>query len=91
MKYMVIESFKVGKTDEVYSRFDENGRMLPSGLEYIDSWPTADRTRCFQLMEATDEEVFHAWTAKWDDLVDFEIIEVIDSPTKAAQQGGSMP
>lgn len=89
MKYMVIESFKAGKKDQVYARYQEHGRMLPSGLQYLDSWLSADHTKCFQLMEATAPEVFPAWTAKWDDLVDFEIAEVIDSPTKVACRGGT--
>ena len=82
MKYMVIESFKVGRSEAVYARYRERGRMLPPGLAFLDSWLSADRAKCFQLIEATDPEVFRAWTAKWDDLVDFEIVEVIDSPTQ---------
>lgn len=38
MKYMVIETFKEGKKDIVYDRFHEKGRMIPQGLNYIDSW-----------------------------------------------------
>jgi hypothetical protein len=48
---MVIETFKPSKTDEVYKRFKKMGRLLPSGLKYIDSWLSVDRTKCFQLME----------------------------------------
>jgi hypothetical protein len=56
--------------------------MLPDGLKYIDSWLAEDGTRCFQLMETDDSELFNLWIEKWSDLVEFEIIPVLDSPTK---------
>jgi hypothetical protein len=89
MKCMVVEVFKPGKTEEVYSRINKKGRMLPEGLRYVDSWLSTDRTKCFQLMEAHDLELFDAWISNWNDLVDFEIIPVEDSPTKATRQGGT--
>ncbi|SDD33483.1 DUF3303 domain-containing protein [Kordiimonas lacus] len=73
MRYMVIEKFKNG-AGPVYERFNTHGRMMPLGLEYIDSWLTEDKTVCYQLMEAKDPDLFKAWTDKWADLVDFEII-----------------
>jgi len=73
MRYMVIERFRDGAAP-VYERFGARGRMMPLGLEYIDSWLTEDKTVCYQLMETSDPELFKAWTDKWDDLVDFEII-----------------
>lgn len=88
MKYMVIETFKTGMADNVYERFNEKGRMLPDGVHYVDSWVSTDRTKCFQLMEADRFELIEEWIAEWDDLVEFEIISVQNSPTKAAQQGG---
>jgi hypothetical protein len=39
-------------------------------------------------MEADRFELIEEWVAKWGDLVEFEIISVQNSPTKAAQQGG---
>ena len=81
-KYMVIESFKPNMVDAVYKRFDQKGRMLPDGLAYIDSWLSADRTCCYQLMETENYDLFKVWTAQWDDLTNFEIIELINSPTK---------
>ena len=85
MKCMLIETFKPAKTDEAYERFNEKGRMLPEGLEYIDSWLSIDRTKCFQLMETDKIELFDEWIPSWNDLIDFEIIPVEDSPTRAAQ------
>lgn len=82
MKYMVIEMFRPGSKEKIYARNKANGRMLPDGLKYIDSWLTEDGTRCFQLMATDDSELFDLWIEKWIDLVEFEIIPVLDSPTK---------
>jgi hypothetical protein len=78
--YMVIETFKEGCADAVYQRFHERGRLLPPGLLYIDSWREKNGNRCFQLMETTDPKLFHQWTRRWDDLVDFEVIELVEKP-----------
>jgi len=48
--YMVIESFLPGCQDKIYQRFHEKGRMLPEGLDYVNSWLEKDGDRCFQLM-----------------------------------------
>ncbi len=78
--YVVIESIHAGQLETVYARFHERGRMLPDGLEYIDSWLAADGTRVFQLMRTANAELFGAWTVHWDDLIDFEIVEIGDKP-----------
>ncbi len=77
---MVIETFKAGRA-VVYERYDQQGRMMPDGLHYIDSWIERDGNRCFQLMETETPELFQSWTAKWSDLVDFEIVAIELSPT----------
>jgi len=82
LKYMIIEVFRPGSKESVYARYEAKGRMLPDGLKYIDSWLAEDGTRCFQLMETDDSELFNLWIEKWSDLVEFEIIPVLDSPTK---------
>ena len=79
-KYMVIEKFQPGMLDEVYKRFHDKGRMTPEGLTYIDSWLEKDGDRCFQLMETEDKALFSVWTKNWDDLTDFEIIEIGEKP-----------
>ena len=88
MQYMVIEKFKSGCITKVFERYKEKGRMLPTGLQYIDSWLTNDKSMCFQLMKSDDATLLDVWQKKWDDLVDFEIVPVCDSPTKDAQHGG---
>ena len=76
---MVIEHFKNQDAAPAYSRFQEQGRMLPAGLMYVDSWTETNFARCFQLMECADPALFAEWISYWDDLVEFEILPVISS------------
>lgn len=79
MLFMVIEHFKSSDAAAIYQRFREKGRMLPEGLKYIDSWTAETFDRCFQLMECQDIQLFNNWIAQWEDLVEFEIIQVLTS------------
>ena len=81
---MVIEHFKNQDAAPVFRRFREQGRMMPEGLNYIDSWTESNFGRCFQLMECDDLQLFAEWTAHWEDLVDFEIVPVISSKEAAS-------
>jgi len=76
MLFMIIERFKKGDFAAVGERFTTRGRMLPHGVAYHASWVDSHGTRCFQLMEAGDVESLDAWIARWDDLVDFEVVPV---------------
>ena len=38
MLFMVIERFAANDMVPIYQRVGSDGRMLPDGLEYIDSW-----------------------------------------------------
>ena len=92
MLYMVIERYLSGPRP-VYERAAANGRMLPEGLTYVDSWVVDDDglDRCFQLMETGDPALFDLWTQRWSDLVSFEVFPVIKSAEAAARavSGGS--
>jgi hypothetical protein len=82
MRYMVVETFLKGPKP-VYEVVAKHGRMLPPGLEFIDSW-IDERTlgRCFQLMETDDPRLFDDWAAnwsQWNDLIEFEIVPVIST------------
>jgi hypothetical protein len=79
---MVIETFTQGARP-VYERARDQGRMLPEGLEYVDSWVETGLRRCFQLMETDDPALFERWTAQWDDLGEFEIVPVLGSADAA--------
>jgi len=80
-KYMVIENYRAGCFDKIYDRFHKNGRMLPEGLYFIESWLEKSGERCFQLMETENYDTFKTWTKKWEDLVNFEIIEMGEKPS----------
>ena len=83
MLFMVIEHFKNRDGVAVYRRYREQGRMMPEGLKYVDSWVEPNFERCFQLMECDDPSLFQQWIAQWQDLVDFEIIPVVTSKEAA--------
>jgi hypothetical protein len=81
MLYMVVETFRDGTA--VYRRFRERGRMMPQGLEYVDSWVTPDRNRCFQVMQCDDRRLLDEWMRNWADLVEFEVVPVVTSAEAA--------
>lgn len=84
MLFMAIERFRSGQATEVYRRFWDRGRMTPETVRYVTSWVDLGFERCFQIMEAEGEAQLREWTAKWDDLVDFEIVPVRTSADPAA-------
>ena len=84
MLYMVVEHFRHGDALPVYHRFRDRGRMAPPGLRYVASWVTDDFRRCFQIMECEDQQLLAQWTARWEDLIEFEVIPVVTSAEAAA-------
>ncbi len=84
MLYMIVESFNPGAASEIYRRARSRGRMLPAGLEYLDSWVDLEFSRCFQLMRTDDRSLIGVWTGAWSDLVPFEVIAVRTSSEAAA-------
>jgi hypothetical protein len=76
MQFMVIEHVRNGARP-IYERFERDGRLMPEGLEFVASWVTADRQRCFQVMECDDVTLLQTWVAGWEDLADFEIVPVV--------------
>lgn len=83
--YMVIERFKAGHSADVYARFETQGRLLPPGLRYLDSWLSASDDTCYQLMETQNPKTFDNWIARWDDLVEFELVELKQKTTGSLQ------
>ena len=80
--YMVVEHFRNARA--VYERARERGRLLPDGLEYVESWVEANLDRCYQLMRTDDPALLEEWAAHWRDLVDFEFVPVLTSREAAA-------
>jgi hypothetical protein len=81
---MVIERFVRG-AKPVYARFAEQGRLMPPGLAYVDSWIDEEMERCFQLMETDDPSLLDEWMARWNDLMSFEVVPVIGSEEAASR------
>lgn len=79
MHFLVIEHFRNRDPVPVYRRFRAQGRLMPSGLEYVSSWITEDLSRCYQVMEAPDRSLLDQWMAEWSDLMDFEVLPVLGS------------
>ncbi len=76
---MVIEHFKGRDPGPVYERFAKDGRMMPDGLNYVNSWIEVGMDRCFQVMETQDPILLQEWIKTWGDLVDFEVVPVVTS------------
>lgn len=79
MLFMIIERFHKGKVKDIYRRLNEQGRLMPEGLAYVNSWINEDITCCYQVMETDDIEKLQQWIANWNDLSDFEVIPVLTS------------
>lgn len=75
---MVIETFNEGWKEKVYERFHQEGRLLPEGLTYLNSWLEKDGDRCFQLMETNDPSLFHQWMMNWNEMGDWGTMEIIE-------------
>ena len=79
MLFMIIETFRDNDPVPVYRRLRDGGRHMPAGLEYRGSWVTEDLCRCFQIMECDDRRHLDEWMARWEDLIDFEVLPVLTS------------
>jgi hypothetical protein len=84
MLFMLIETYRNGDPVPVYRRFRDRGRQAPDGLGYLGSWVTPDLTLCYQLMECDDRKLLDDWMARWSDIVDFQVVEVITSADASA-------
>ena len=80
MLFMVIERFRDNDMLPIYKRLRDEGRMLPDGLTYVDSWVEPNFSRCFQLMECSDLRLLQEWALEWRGSgVTFEIVPVVSS------------
>jgi hypothetical protein len=84
MFYMVVENYRGGDALPVYRRLRDQGRLMPEGLRFVASWVTGDLRRCFQVVECDDDSLLAQWLARWEDLVEFEVLPVITSAAAAA-------
>lgn len=80
MLFMIVERFKDNDMLPICRRIRDEGRMLPEGLKYIDSWVEPNFSRCFQLMECDDLRLLQAWILQWRGSgATFEIVPVVSS------------
>ena len=80
MLFMVIERFRDNDMVPIYKRVRDEGRALPEGLTYIDSWVEPNFSRCFQLMACDDLRLFQQWCLQWRGWgVELEIVPVLSS------------
>jgi hypothetical protein len=84
MLYMVVGHFRGGDALSVYCRLRDQGRLMPEGLRYVASWVRDDLRGCFQVIECEDPALLDQWRARWEDLVEFEVLPVLTSADAAA-------
>ncbi len=89
MLFMVIETFKNQNGKAVYERLREKGRQMPDGLNFVQSWVSADLGRCFQLMETDDVTLFQRWIAEWQEVMGFEVVPVTEGRQTAIALGAA--
>lgn len=80
MLFMLIERFRDNDMLPIYKRVRDEGRSLPDGLRYIDSWVEPNFARCFQLMDTDDLRLIQKWVLESRGSgASFEIIPVVSS------------
>ncbi|HUJ74667.1 MAG TPA: DUF3303 family protein [bacterium] len=79
MLFMVIEHFKDADPKPIYRRLRDEGRTLPEGLRYVNSWVEVTWQRCFQVMECDDARLLQQWITRWNDIGRFEVLPVVTS------------
>lgn len=85
MLFMIIEHYRDADMVPIYQRVRAEGRMLPDGLDYVDSWVEPNFARCFQLMRCDDLTLLQRWILKWRGSgTSFEIVPVVPSRDTAA-------
>lgn len=88
MLYMVVETFADGRLRDIYKRLADEGRMMPEGLDYVNSWITDDLAQCFQVMRTEDRALLDKWLANWKGYMTAEVYPVVTSPEAAERATG---
>lgn len=87
MLFMVIERFPPDAVPTIYRRLRDEGRSMPEGLVYVNSWIEANLGRCFQVMECDDARLLQEWVLSWNGLIEAEIVPVVQSSDTQAVVG----
>ena len=59
-----------------YDEFFKNMMNKYAEEQKTEFWLEKDGERCFQLMETDNPSLFKEWIANWEDLTNFEVIEI---------------
>ena len=59
------------------------GGCCRKAVTFINSWVTADLSRCFQVMECDDVAMLQRCAAQWSDLIEFEMVPIVESKETA--------
>ena len=80
MLFMINERFLDNDMVHIYQRVRDEGRAMPDGLIYVNSWIEPNFSRCFQLMECDDLRLLQEWFLQWRGAgVTFEVVPVVSS------------
>jgi len=90
MTYLIIEHFRNRDPVPVYRRFQQHGRLAPSGVTYVGSWVTDDLSRCYQVMACDERSQLDEWLRNWEDLVEFEVYPVLSSAEVVTRLGARL-
>jgi len=75
-KFMVVEKFKPNCFEKNDYKYNKEGRLLPEGLYYLNSWVNKEENICFQLMETNNVELFNVWIENWKEFTDFKVYTI---------------
>jgi len=77
MLYLIIEHFRDGDPAPMYRRLRDEGRLVPTAFA---TWRVGPRTTSGAASRSwcEDEALLTKWTARWEDLIEFEVSPVIN-------------
>jgi len=92
MLYMFVATWDPAKSPEVMKRFPTWAGWAPKGMKEIGMWGDVWGHRCFRLCEIPDADpkVMFASHLPWDDLLEIEAYQVIDTKNSMGVIGEAM-
>lgn len=78
MKYLTTWNVVPGATKEVAEKFLAGEAVPQEGVKLLGRWHRVDCGGGFSLYETDSPEQFYRGTAKWADLLEFEIYPVVE-------------
>ena len=78
MHFMVVWTFEPHASQATIDRFKETGGTPPDGVAMLSRWHDVSGRRGFALAEADDIVPVGKWCRRWNDLLTFKVIPVVD-------------